>query len=94
VTAVTDHGLDARGRPPAVNAALAALADVVGKVSTLAWTVVAARLLTQEQFGAFNLALALALIASAVAEGGYDPVLVRTSTPSTTCSCRSGARRR
>ncbi len=64
-------------RAPALNAAAAAAADVVGKLSTLAWTVVAARLLTQEQFGAFNLALALALIASALAEGGFDPILVR-----------------
>lgn len=69
--------LEARGRPPGHNAVLAALADVLGKVSTLAWTVVAARLLTHSQFGGFNLALSVALIASAVAEGGFDPVLVR-----------------
>lgn len=64
-------------RPVAHNAVAAAAADVVGKLSTLAWTVVAARTLTQEQFGAFNFALAVALIASAFAEGGFDPVLVR-----------------
>lgn len=64
-------------RPPAHNAALAAVAEIVGKLSTLAWTVVAARVLTQQEFGAFNLALALALIASAVAEGGFDPVLIQ-----------------
>ncbi len=67
----------AQDRPPAHNVAVAAIADIVGKLSTLAWTVVAARVLTQEQFGAFNLVLALALIASAFAEGGFDPVLVR-----------------
>lgn len=63
-------------RPAAHNAAFAATAEILGKVSTLAWTVVAARLLSQAEFGAFNLALALALIVSAVAEGGFDPVLV------------------
>jgi len=54
--------LDAQGRPPAHNAALAAVADIVGKVSTLAWTVVAARALTQDEFGTFSLALSLALL--------------------------------
>jgi O-antigen/teichoic acid export membrane protein len=69
--------LDAQGRPPGHNAALAALADIVGKVSTLAWTVVAARALTQDEFGTFSLALSLAALVSSVAEGGFDPVLVR-----------------
>ncbi len=63
-------------RPAAHNAAFAATAEILGKVSTLAWTVVAARVLSQAQFGSFNLALALALIVSAVAEGGFDPVLM------------------
>ncbi len=75
--AVEASAFGADERPPAHNAAAAAVADIVGKLSTLAWTVVAARVLTQAEFGAFNLALALALIASAFAEGGFDPVLVR-----------------
>jgi O-antigen/teichoic acid export membrane protein len=69
--------LDEQGRPPAHNAAMAAVAEVVGKFSTLAWTIVAARLLTQEEFGAFNLIFAIAIIAGAVAEGGFDQILVR-----------------
>ncbi len=80
-TAPPDHPandlLEGQGRPPGHNAALAAVAEVVGKCSTLAWTVVAARALSQEDFGTFNLALAIAIIAGAVAEGGFDQILVR-----------------
>ena len=71
--------LEGQGRPPAHNAALAAVAELIGKFSTLAWTIVAARELTQEDFGAFNLAFAIAIIAGAVAEGGFDQILVRRS---------------
>lgn len=71
--------LEGQGRPPAHNAALAAVAEIVGKFSTLAWTIVAARMLSQEDFGAFNLAFAIAIIAGAVAEGGFDQILVRRS---------------
>ncbi len=76
-SALTPLAPDPPGRPPAHNAALAAIAEIAGKLSTLAWTVVAARLLTQEQFGTFNLMLAVALIASALAEGGFDPLLIQ-----------------
>lgn len=52
-------------------------AQVVGKVLTFVWTVVAARELTHHDFGEFNFALSLALILSAVSEWGFDPALVR-----------------
>ena len=66
----------ARRLPAQLNAVAAAAAEVVGKFSTLAWTVVAARLLTQEEFGAFTLALSLALMISAIAEWGFDPMII------------------
>ena len=59
-----------------LNAVFAALSEVTGKLTTFAWTVVAARVLTQEEFGSFTIALALALMISSLAEWGFDPVLV------------------
>lgn len=59
------------------NVAATFSAQLVGKLTTFVWTVVAARALTQEDFGAFTLALSVAMIVSAVAEWGFDPVLVR-----------------
>jgi O-antigen/teichoic acid export membrane protein len=70
------------GRRAAGNVAAVAVAQVAGKVLTLAWTVVAARVLTQTEFGEFNFLLALALILSAVAEWGFDPALVRLASRS------------
>lgn len=52
-------------------------AQIGGKLLTLVWTVVAARVLIQRDFGEFSFALSLALIISAVAEWGFDPALVR-----------------
>ncbi|MDQ1695188.1 MAG: hypothetical protein QOJ03_541 [Frankiaceae bacterium] len=63
----------------AMNVVASATAQVLGKILTLAWTAVAARELTQGQFGAFNFSLSLALIVNAVAEWGFDPALVRLS---------------
>ena len=59
-----------------LNAVFAALSEISGKLTTVAWTIVAARVLSQEEFGAFSLALALALMISSVAEWGFDPVLM------------------
>lgn len=52
-------------------------AETVAKLSTFAWTVVAARKLTQSNFGALNFALSVALILAAIAEWGFDPLLVQ-----------------
>ena len=62
------------------NAAANAIGQVIGKLSTLAWTIVAARLLTRSEFGGFNLALSVALLVTVFAEWGFDVVLVRRTT--------------
>jgi len=59
------------------NAALAAGSQVAGKVATLAWTVMAARQLSQADFGAFFFALTLGLLLSAVAAWGFTSVMVQ-----------------
>jgi O-antigen/teichoic acid export membrane protein len=53
------------------------VSQVASKASSLVWTLVAARQLTREEFGLFNLALSVALLVAAFAEWGFDPVLVR-----------------
>src|SRR5205823_2410893 len=50
--------------------------QLIGKASTLAWTLVAARELSRSGYGVFFYAYALAGLASAVAEWGFDPVLI------------------
>jgi O-antigen/teichoic acid export membrane protein len=70
----------ADGRTVAGNAAANAAGQIFGKLSTLAWVVVAARQLTRGDFGAFSLALSIALLVSVVAEWGFDVVLVRRVT--------------
>lgn len=64
-------------RRTARNAAVSAGAQVVGKFATLAWTVLAARVLGTGDFGAFFFALTLAYLLSAVAEWGFDGVMVQ-----------------
>lgn len=59
------------------NAAISVCADVLGKSSTIVWTVLAARLLTQAEFGAFFFTLTVALLLSGVAEWGFDGVMVQ-----------------
>ncbi len=49
----------------------------MGKVATLAWTVLAARSLTQAEFGVFFFALTLGLLLSAAASWGFVPVMVQ-----------------
>jgi O-antigen/teichoic acid export membrane protein len=63
-------------RQTGVNVAVSLAGQLVGKASTLAWTLVAARELTRSGYGLFFYAYALAGLASAVAEWGFDPVLV------------------
>ncbi len=64
-------------RRTARNAAVSAGAQVTGKVGTLIWTVLAARILSESAFGAFFYALAVATLLSAVAEWGFDAVMVQ-----------------
>ncbi|MDQ1684891.1 MAG: hypothetical protein QOC82_1628 [Frankiaceae bacterium] len=63
-------------RRTGVNVAASLIGQLIGKASTLAWTLVAARELTRSGYGVFFYAYALAGLASAVAEWGYDPVLI------------------
>lgn len=64
-------------RRTARNAAVRGTAEVLAKLATLAWTVVAARSLDQGDFGAFSYALSIVLLASALPAWGFDPLLVR-----------------
>lgn len=81
--AVTPGGAERQGSSrAAANVVASAAAQLAGKVLTLAWMVVAARQLTQAQFGEFNFTLSLALIVSAFAEWGFDPALVRLASRS------------
>ena len=63
-------------RRTGVNVAVSLVGQLIGKASTLAWTLVAARELSRSGYGVFFYAYALAGLASAVAEWGYDPVLI------------------
>jgi O-antigen/teichoic acid export membrane protein len=63
-------------RRTGVNVAASLAGQLIGKASTLAWTLVAARELSRSGYGLFFYAYALAGLASAVAEWGFDPVLM------------------
>ncbi len=52
--------------------AIRAVADVLGKVATLAWTVAAVRVLTQDDFGALSYALSVMLLVTALPTWGFD----------------------
>jgi O-antigen/teichoic acid export membrane protein len=69
---VTSPGELAPARGPAANTAWAILAQLLGKIATLAWTVVATRVLPQDDFGAFAFALGLSTLMVAVVEWGFD----------------------
>lgn len=59
------------------NVAVRGIAEVLAKLATLSWTIVAARMLDQGDFGAFSYALSLVLLVSALPAWGFDPLLVR-----------------
>lgn len=59
------------------NAAYRTAAEIVAKVGTLAYTVVAARVLGQAEFGAYAYALAVGLLVSPVPAWGFNTLLVR-----------------
>ncbi len=61
------------------NAGFVALSQVVAKVTTLVWTVVAAQMLGQEGFGGFNFALATATVLATFVEWGFNSLLVQRS---------------
>lgn len=60
-----------------MNAAVMAAADVIGKVATLAYTILAARILSAEDFGAFSYAVAFSLLVAVIPTWGFDPIVVR-----------------
>ena len=64
-------------RRTAVNVVIRAVAEVLGKVATLVWTVVVARLVSQEDFGAISYALAVMLLVSSLPQWGFDENVVR-----------------
>jgi O-antigen/teichoic acid export membrane protein len=65
-------------RTIARNTSVQAVADVFGKVASLAFYVVMARELGQEGFGDFTFALSLALMTTVFAGFGVDQVIART----------------
>ena len=73
----TDRGaVGAVTHRAARSAAVRGAAEVLGKVATLAWTVVAARALSVADFGAVSYALGVMLLASSLASWGFDTRLV------------------
>lgn len=66
-----------RTRVVAGNTVAQAIASVIGKLATFAWTAVAARELTQSGYGTLNLIFALGLIFAAISEWGFDAALTR-----------------
>jgi len=69
--------LSPQARRTARNAVARGSAEVVGKVSTLAWTLVAARSLDQQEFGAFAFALAFSVLLGALPEWGFPSALLQ-----------------
>ena len=59
------------------NAVVRAVAEVLGKVATLAWTVAAARMLPADDFGAVFYALTIMLVLTSLAAWGFDSGLTR-----------------
>ncbi|GHJ60118.1 transporter [Nocardioides sp. OK12] len=59
------------------NAVVRAVAEVLGKVATLAWTVGAARMLSADDFGAVFYALTIMLVLTSLAAWGFDSGLTR-----------------
>ena len=74
-----------RERRIGVNVAASAAGQLLGKLSTLVWTFVAARALSPTSFGVFFYAFALAGLASAVSEWGFDPVLIERVSRDPSC---------
>lgn len=81
--------MDEAGRPadrasslsgrPARNAAVLAAAEIVGKVGTLAYTVIAARALTTDAYGVFAYAVSVSLLLATLPTWGFDELVVQRS---------------
>ncbi|MGH2754667.1 MAG: flippase [Actinomycetota bacterium] len=79
---VEQPGAGAGSRRIAFNAALQAVAEVIGKVATLALTVIAARALSQEDFGAFVYALAFAPLVAVLWSWGLGTLMIQEASAS------------
>ena len=66
-----------RTRRTARGAAIRGIAEVAGKLATLAWTVAAARLLTSTELGVVSYGLATMLFVSTFPSWGFDASIVR-----------------
>jgi O-antigen/teichoic acid export membrane protein len=66
-------------RRTARNAAYMLAAEIGGKAATLVYTLLAARVLSQLDFGAFSYALSLATLVAVVPDWGFDTVVVQRS---------------
>jgi O-antigen/teichoic acid export membrane protein len=86
----TDHPPETSGAPQgaqvgpvtrrtARNAAYMLAAEICGKAATLVYTLLAARVLSQLEFGAFSYALAFATLLSILPDWGWDVVVVQRS---------------
>ena len=71
-----DRASSLSGRP-ARNAAVLAQAEIVGKVGTLAYTVIAARALTTDDYGAFAYAVSVSLLLATLPTWGFDDLVVQ-----------------
>ena len=76
MSTVSAGGVSDLTRRTARNAAALVAGELLGKVATFAWTVVAARLLAPAAYGAFLYALATALLLSPLADWGTGKALV------------------
>ncbi|WKN47792.1 oligosaccharide flippase family protein [Nocardioides sp. Arc9.136] len=74
---MTDQQVSETTHRAARNAAVRAASEVLGKVATLAWTVAAARMLPNEDFGTVTYAMTIMLVLSALATWGFDSGLTR-----------------
>lgn len=71
------HQPGPKTRRAARDAAVLSIAEIAGKIATLAFTIAAARILTTEDFGAFAYALAFSLLVAAIPTWGFDPLLTQ-----------------
>lgn len=74
---VAEQVISATTQRAARNAVVRAVAEVLGKVATLAWTVAAARMLPADDFGAVFYALTIMLVLTSLAAWGFDSGLTR-----------------
>lgn len=61
------------------NASVLAIAEVIGKVGTFAYTVVVVRVLSQADYGAFAYALSVALLVGVLGQWGFNVQLIQRS---------------